>query len=400
MGGAGGAGAGSYGGNVVIAPQQNHHQQQPQPTQAHMYQHGGIHGSQAPSQPQAAQQQQQQQQQQAPQEQYQKKRTAIKLVDPNTGKDMTSEVFTKKRPEVKKAPPVNSEESIKQKTAALFAAQVAKKIAGSTPPPAEKSATATPPATTDESDKNNEPTPSEESKNEQTAPPPKKSEKVIVTAPPLAPTLKAAASEAGPPAKDMEVVKSEADATVVGEEKGAPLMPPIAMVDTTNVVATVEFVKDDVVEEVVETAKQQQPTENVEPKTKPVETNAATAVDVTPTVESTTPAASINQTVENIVTDDEEALKCVGAGSRVEGIKTVDGKIRPISKVEGSVITNEVKLVAELAEKVGQLEVTAASSTSTTTVNDEEEVKVKETDDETSDLISTPPHLIPLLLKR
>merc|ERR1739848_701144 len=115
-----------------------------------------------------------------------------------------------------------------------------------------------------------------------------------------------------------------------------------------------EFVKDDVVdEEVVENVKQQ-PAETVEPKkNSPSDTNATTAVEVTPTV--ATPATAIDQTVVHTVTD-EEPLK--GAGSRVEGIKTVDGKIRPISKVEGSVITNEVKLVAELAEKVGKLGVT------------------------------------------
>merc|ERR1712168_304320 len=115
-----------------------------------------------------------------------------------------------------------------------------------------------------------------------------------------------------------------------------------------------------------------------------------TAVEVTPTVELAPLAAPIDQTVENTVTDDEEeSLKCGSAGSRVEGIKTVDGKIRPISKVEGSVITNEVKLVAELAEKVGQLEVTDATETKTA-ADDEDEVEVKETVEETTDITPAP----------
>merc|ERR1712168_247703 len=115
--------SGGYANNVVIAPQ---------PSQGHQPQAAQQQQQQQQSQQQAQQQQQQPQQQS---DQFTKKRPTIKLTDPNTGKDLTSEILTKKNAKTSAKPAVNPDESIKAKTAALFAAQVAKKIAGSTPPP-------------------------------------------------------------------------------------------------------------------------------------------------------------------------------------------------------------------------------------------------------------------------
>lgn len=117
---------GNYTNNpVVIAPTINPASQSHQIANQPQQQSQHLYPQMSSSQPPPIIQQQQQND-----ASFQKKRTAIKLTDPNTGKDLTNEVFTKK-PVIKPAPVANSEENIKAKTAALFAAQVAKKIAAS-----------------------------------------------------------------------------------------------------------------------------------------------------------------------------------------------------------------------------------------------------------------------------
>merc|ERR1711931_303884 len=117
--------SGGYANNVVIAPQPSQgHQpqaaQQQQQQQQHIYaQHGNVHTSQASHMQQQQSQQQAQQQQQQQSDQFTKKRPTIKLTDPNTGKDLTSEILTKKNPKTNAKPAVNPDESIKAKTAAL-----------------------------------------------------------------------------------------------------------------------------------------------------------------------------------------------------------------------------------------------------------------------------------------
>jgi hypothetical protein len=115
--------------NMTAAPQQ----QQGRPPQQHIYNiPANVHTSQQSpilqQQPQPTPQLQQQQQQQQ-----QQKRTAIKLVDPKTGKDITDETF-KNDVKKKQAPPpvgnITTDENgdLKAKTAAQFAAQIAEKL--------------------------------------------------------------------------------------------------------------------------------------------------------------------------------------------------------------------------------------------------------------------------------
>jgi len=120
---------GNYANNVVLAPQMQSTQNHPiqNSPQQHIYpQITNVHSNQSainlmppPDQPSQ-----------------QKKRPTIKLTDPNTGKDLTSEILSKKKEKpVTSTPAPTPDENIKAKTAALFAAQVAEKIAGSTTQP-------------------------------------------------------------------------------------------------------------------------------------------------------------------------------------------------------------------------------------------------------------------------
>lgn len=122
---------GNYASNVVLAQQMqsNPSHQIQNSQQQHMYpQMANVHSSPSaismmppPPAEQAAQP---------------KKRPAIKLTDPNTGKDLTNEILAKKKEKAVVPPPApNPDENIKAKTAALFAAKVAEKIAGSTHQP-------------------------------------------------------------------------------------------------------------------------------------------------------------------------------------------------------------------------------------------------------------------------
>merc|ERR1719354_1312334 len=220
--------SGAYGNNVVIAPQTGGAHQQPpaqQQQQHNIYaQHGTVHTSQ-PSHMQPQQSQQTQQQAQQP-DQLQKKRPTIKLTDPNTGKDLTGELLAKKNAKTAPKPVVNPEENIKQKTAALFAAQVAKVVAGSapiadntkpsTPPPAaEKISTAPIKISTP-------PPPSEKAKDSPAASKPA----ADVVAPKPTPVLSAPNPVSVLPSHPNEseeaspkVVKSEADVKTTADEE-------------------------------------------------------------------------------------------------------------------------------------------------------------------------------------
>jgi len=128
---------GNFGNNVVIAPQMNSstsqsHQIQTPPRQQQQHMFPPMPANVHTPQPPIIQQQQAQPEAPSP-----KKRTAIKLTDPNTGKDLMSEIISKKKAASTAKPVENPDESIKAKTAALFAAQVAEKIAGSTQPHSE-----------------------------------------------------------------------------------------------------------------------------------------------------------------------------------------------------------------------------------------------------------------------
>merc|ERR1711962_1681612 len=298
--------SGGYGNNVVIAPQ---------PSQGHQQQ-----------QAQQQQQQQAQQQQQQPQ-QTEKKRPTIKLTDPNTGKDLTSEILTKKNSKTNPKPAVNPDESIKAKTAALFAAQVAKKIAGSTPPPtAEK--TEDQPEGVEKAEEEpaqqlsgNKSTPvlsqapanaSVESSTEQLA------EKSTKDPAPLTPS-EASKEEptvavAAPATKTVEVVpkvvKSEAEAVVMTEEKG--------------------------------------PKDAEVPAASPPENASEESAEGYVVVEPVKDEPEVSEPAE--VKEDTDGVK-------VEPIYKVDGKIRPICKVEDEMLKNDVKLAAELVDKMNSLEV-------------------------------------------
>merc|ERR1712142_640398 len=336
-----------YGSNVVIAPSPSQgHQaqtQQPQQQQQHVYsQHGNVHASQQPH----LQQQQQQQQQQA--DHQPKKRTTIKLTDPNTGKDLTSEILTKKNSKTTPAKPTaNPDESIKAKTAALFAAQVAKKIAGSTPPPANENAATPPPS---ESGPAKESAPIEIVEVNKDV----KEEPASVVEPPAQPTPlpteKTVETTVTAESEENTVseVKSEADAVVVADEK---VVIPDAVTESSTV-TTPTADKD--------TLKNEKQAEIV--KETPIEKQQKLSTEAT--VPEPTPDSPVEET----------------DGVKVEPVAKVDGKIRPICKVEDATLTNDVKLAAELVDKMNGLEVKEAVPTPTVV-----EVKTEEKIDRIED---------------
>merc|ERR1719427_556430 len=342
--------SGGYGNNVVIAPQPSQgHQpqaaQQQQQQQQHIYaQHGNVHTSQASHMQQQQSQQQAQQQQQQPQQQsdqFTKKRPTIKLTDPNTGKDLTSEILTKKNAKTNAKPAVNPDESIKAKTAALFAAQVAKKIAGSTPPPPNENTSEATPAT----EKAIDPSPPQSEDSKASVPTPAVSEKAVE------PTSEVAVARAEVPvAKTVEevtakVVKSEAEAVVITDEKDAS--------PKEDIVAAVTTVEANAVEE-----------------------NAKADSEKTPESVKEQPAVQPSEEVAVVEEEEEDTT-----GVKIEPMYKVDGKVRPICKVEDAMLKNDVKLAAELVDKMNNLEVkeiSPATSATSAEVKSEEPIKVEQ----------------------
>merc|ERR1712212_87110 len=327
--------SGGYANNVVIAPQPSQgHQpqaaQQQQQQQQHIYaQHGNVHTSQASHM----------QQQQS--DQFTKKRPTIKLTDPNTGKDLTSEILTKKSAKTNAKPAVNPDESIKAKTAALFAAQVAKKIAGSTPPPPNEKTSEATPAT----EKAIDPSPPQSEDSKASVPTPAVSEKAVE------PTSEVAVLKAEVPvAKTVEevipkVVKSEAEAVVITDEKDAS--------PKEDIIAAVTTVEANAVEENVKAESEKTP-------------------------ESVKEQLAVQPAEEVVVVEEEEEDK---TGVKIEPMYKVDGKIRPICKVEDAMLQNDVKLANELVDKMNNLEVKEippATSATSAEVKSEEPTKVEQ----------------------
>merc|ERR1712141_365486 len=129
---------------------------------------------------------------------------------------MGSEILTKKNSKTTPAKQTaNPDESIKAKTAALFAAQVAKKIAGSTPPPANENA-ATPPPSESEPAKESAPIEIVEVNKDIKEEPASVVEPPAQSTPrPTEKTVETAESEEN----TVSEVKSEADALVLADEK-------------------------------------------------------------------------------------------------------------------------------------------------------------------------------------
>ena len=291
----------AYGNNVVIAPQAGG---------------GGAAHQQQASQHHMQQSQQPQQQQQAPKpEQQQKKRPTIKLTDPNTGKDLTGELLAIKDAKTNAKPVVNPEENIKQKTAALFAAQVAKVVAGSAPP-TEKTKAPTPPPPAEKSApsapiKISTPPPAKVSSAKTEVPAPKPTP--VLSAPKPTPVLSA------PPSTDKiapKIVKSEAEVKTETDEKVTPAK-------TEKLVAEVET-----------------PAEKVVEPASPVEVPAPEA-----------------------------------EGTKVEANIAAGGKVRPICKVEDAALKKDVEMATELVDKMTTLNVQPTSEKTETVVV---ETKVQE----------------------
>merc|ERR1712212_914007 len=128
-------------------------------------------------------------------------------------------------------------------------------------------------------------------------------------------------------------VKSEADAVVVADEK--VVIPDAVTKSSTVTTRTTD--KD--------TLKNEKQAEIV--KETPIEKQQKLSTEAT--VPEPTPDSPVEET----------------DGVKVEPVAKVDGKIRPICKVEDATLTNDVKLAAELVDKMNGLEVKEAVPTPT-----------------------------------